>query len=682
MKISFLIILLALSSGLSAQNYIKTANDCYDEKKYKCVIENYQKALDAKTYQEKDYITIITRIGYAQMQEKNFREAARLFTESVKAKPDNNAYSWWNLGASQYSLGSYAEAIASYEKAKPGYANNAVNLSSIWFEQARAMYYAGDYENAWKNYQQSYKLDSTNIDAATGLAASAYSLGKYEDAIAYYDLVISRGTGPEDAGFLSDMYFWKGKSQSALSQNEKALGSYEMAISLDSTHDNAYALAGDAAIALKYYTTGVKYYTRAIELGNTDKGAMAARYYMRGKAHNNLKDYSAALADLNKALELKPDYLSPHWDIAAVWYNQEKYKQALEAYTKCLGLYKDTASLRSLYYWRGETYRAIKDYKNAAKDYNMSLKLDPGYGAAAWAIATVTKEEQRYKDAIPMYTRAIDMYKENKSSLDDLQYWRGFCYLRLKDTANAIEDFKKALQVNSNLVDPNMEMGHIHFARKEFYSANTYYNKSFSAIKDSSRLALIWLRKGISNLRTNNTYSATSDLKNSIRYDSLNPAAHRYLGEANYMSKYFNTAVTDFTRCISLYKNNKDSLPVMYAYRAQVYAQLKKYAEALADYEQAAKLQPKEKNHLAEAGKYAFELKQYAKVKDIYTKLIAAYKPAEKTELAFAYYAKGRAAYELNEKQQAVADFTKALEYYPEYAEAKQWLNTAKGSAN
>ncbi len=77
-------------------------------------------------------------------------------------------------------------------------------------------------------------------------------------------------------------------------------------------------------------------------------------------------------------------------------------------------------------------------------------------------------------------------------------------------------------------------------------------------------------------------------------------------------------------------------------------------------------------------GQLAFEIKEYEKAITVFTRLIAMYKPAQKDELMFAYFGRGRAALELKKKQMAMQDLKKSQELNPANKEISGWITKAE----
>ena len=486
-----------------------------------------------------------------------------------------------------------------------------------------------------------------------------------------------------DKKSLAILYYGRGTSLIKNFEDEDALEDFREAILLDSTVSNHYSYAGEASYNLGEYRDAIMYYSLAIQKGKNEPKPTAARYYWVGEGHLQLKEYNQALDAFAKGLAFNPDNSSIHWGIAATYFNQQKWTDAVTAYTRAIGLLKDdTASLKSLYYWRGRTYTGMKDYVKAQADYEAALQIDPRYRDAFRQRTHSYYNLKKYKEAIPLFTSTIAMFSNDNQALDDLYFFRGACHFQLKDTMSAEKDFKSSLSYNSNLLDPNVYMGHINSARRMYAEARTYYNKGAEGfVADSSEMSRIWMRKGISNLLAADvyTYTAKEDLLRSLKYDSLNKEAHRHLADAYYRQANYISAEKELDKCIELYKKVKDSIGRMYLYRGQVRSQQKKYKEALADYDMSEKSTPfTQPADIVVTGQLAFEVKDYEKASRIFSRVIPLYKPDQKNELLFAYFGRGRAALELKKKDQAVKDLKKALEYSPANKDVESWLAKAE----
>jgi tetratricopeptide (TPR) repeat protein len=574
-----------------------------------------------------------------------------------------------------YKEKNYACATENYKKAIEQKVYTSNNHATILYRIGFGLGELDKTEEAISYFKQALEIKPDMGDAYWSLAGNYYNRKEYQLASENYGKAIGFFKEKND---LKTLYYWRAKSYNALEKYNDALTNYNLAIAIDSNNANYHASIGDTYYNQKRYNDAIKSYQRSIFLRDNDKKVMAARYYWLGQAYFELSKYQDALIAYRGAIEYDPGYKNGYWGIAAVYYKQEKWPQAIEEYTKTMSYYKDdTASMKDLYYYRGRSYSFNNEVAKAIADFDALLKIDPGYRNAYWQKSSAYYRNKKYKEAIPLYTRTIELYKGENNSLDDLYFFRGNSYLQLKDTAKAREDFLKALEFNKNLLDPNVGLGDISFANRRYYEAKDYYAKGLSGYKtDSAELSKLYFRRAFAYLMTGVGTSGKSDLETSIKYDSLNKEAHRYLGEVNFTAGYYYTALNEFDKAVRLYKNVKDSLPKMYTYRGMTNSKLGKYKEALLDYEQADKLKPNSVDIIAGIGQLSFETKEYARVVSSFTKAITLYKPSQVNELAFAYYARGRGHYELKDKEKAKADFEKALSYVPNYTEAQKWLET------
>jgi tetratricopeptide (TPR) repeat protein len=579
-----------------------------------------------------------------------------------------------------YTDKNYQCAADNYKKAIAEAKYQEKDKATVLFRIGYALGELKNYEEAIRYFKESLTVNPDLGDAFWSMGGNYYAMAKYEEAIESYGKAIA--LFKDNKNSLKTLYYWCGKSYYGAEKYADAFNNLQLALAIDSNNIDYIVTAGDAAYMTEKYGEAERYYQRSIAIGDKEKRIMSARYYWLAQSHFQQQKYEPALSAYKGAVEYNPDNKDALWGAAATYYSQSKWSDAITYYTKTISYFKDdTASMRDLYYYRGKSYSGNKDYGKAMADFDAALRINPADRGVVWQKASVFLTQKKYKEALPFYTNAISLYNGEKNSLDDLHYFRGFCYLQIKDSTNARLDFQQSLTYNYNLIEPNIQMGHLSFAAGKYYEAKDYYNKGVTNYKtDSSELSRIYFRKGFSNLITASVYTGKDDLLTSLRYDSTNKETHRYLGEVYFTNSNFNLALQEFDKAVYFYKNVIDSLHKIYSYRALCYSQLKKYKEAVSDYEQAEKLKPKAVEYITPAGQLAFEIKDYPKVINAFTKAIALYKPAQKNELAFAYYARGRAHHEQKDKAKAKKDMQKAIELVPTYKEAITWLETINKS--
>lgn len=124
----------------------------------------------------------------------------------------------------------------------------------------------------------------------------------------------------------------------------------------------------------------------------------------RGNAYRDKKEYTLALADHNKAIEL-------------------------------------SASSGRAYLGRGMDYLALNQYEKALADFNQAITLNPELNEAyARRGETSVKLQMNYQQALADFNKALTLGYINK----DLYRYQGQAYFRLNQRDQAIEAYLKA----------------------------------------------------------------------------------------------------------------------------------------------------------------------------------------------------------------------------------------------
>ena len=79
---------------------------------------------------------------------------------------------------------------------------------------------------------------------------------------------------------------------------------------------------------------------------------------------DEMKDYSTAIMDYNKAIELDGKYLDAYWNRASAYYNLKNYSAALKDYKKVLEL---DATKNQVLFQIGYCYSELKNYTAAVE---------------------------------------------------------------------------------------------------------------------------------------------------------------------------------------------------------------------------------------------------------------------------------------------------------------------------
>jgi lipoprotein NlpI len=136
----------------------------------------------------------------------------------------------------------------------------------------------------------------------------------------------------------------------------------------DRAHD--YYNSASSKAAKRDWDGAIADLTKAIEL----KPNHAEAYYNRGFAKAAERDWDGAIADCTKAIELKPDYAKACYNRGNAKKAKGDFEGAKADYTKAIAV--DPKSVWP-YHIRGCIRYDLHDFTNALVDFRKALELDP-----------------------------------------------------------------------------------------------------------------------------------------------------------------------------------------------------------------------------------------------------------------------------------------------------------------
>lgn len=190
----------------------------------------------------------------------------------------------------------------------------------------------------------------------------------------------------------------------------------------------------------------------------------------RAELYTGFDLHEKALADLDEALRLKPDYGWAYSEKADIYTQQHLLEPALACCDRLIELYPGQGwayALRSrawgkcgrlnealadldhavglgsvlgaVYSWRGECRRHLGRFKAAVEDFNSAQALDPAYPLTYLWRGAAWLEMGRHKEAIGDLTRSIKLDPRNLLSFA----WRGEAFLKRGQFKRGIGDLEK-----------------------------------------------------------------------------------------------------------------------------------------------------------------------------------------------------------------------------------------------
>lgn len=267
-------------------------------------------------------------------------------------------------------------------------------------------------------------------------------------------------------------------------------------------------------------------------------------YFLRGLAKYSLEDFTGAIADFDKTLEIHPMYVRALQYRAICNDRLGNLNEALNDFQRAIDLDPFDADL---FFARGITYLHLNRYQAAIDDYDMVLTID------------------------------------NKMSLAFVN--RGIAKSHLKRFDEALSDFDKA--VHYDFMNPE-----VYFHRAMVQAERDAYDEALADFNEAIRLdaqnPLYYFNRAVTELHKNDTVSALRDYEKVNELDRRNALTYYNRGILYACQKQFDKALQMFDNVTLINPKN------IYGYfnRSIVYCELKRWNDAETDLTQVLQLFP------------------------------------------------------------------------------------------
>jgi len=194
---------------------------------------------------------------------------------------------------------------------------------------------------------------------------------------------------------------------------------------------------GFAYCQLGNYTQAVSDYNKAIELDPQ----LADAYVGRGLSYANQGKFVQAISDYNKAITLEPTFAEAYNNRGIFYLHQGDSIQAISDLTKAI--YEDPLDVKA-YYNRGCSYAKQGNSIQAVSDYSRAIEIDSSYADAYYNRGLSLAQQKFFAQALFDFNKTIEI----NPNYGDAYNNRGIIYAMQGNFAQAISDFNKAIKIN------------------------------------------------------------------------------------------------------------------------------------------------------------------------------------------------------------------------------------------
>ena len=302
-----------------------------------------------------DHMTFFYR-GIAKYNLGDIRGARTDFNSAVRLNPVfTSGYHYRAITESR--SGDYESALQDLEKAislRPG-------AAGLYFTRGVTYFLSQRFEPAVKDFDRYIRQEPKDPSAYLNRGASYLFLGDTLSALKDYNKAIKLDR------FEPEGYIRRGRLNAARGQLDEALEDMDKAIELDTANTLAYfhrailySERSELGKALKDLDKVLEY-----EPGN------ALSLYNRSLLYAQAEDYDSALADMDRVININPRTVLAYFNRAGFFVNMGRWDDALADYNKAIELYPDFAKAYMNRSWvelqLGMKRASKEDYKTAQR---------------------------------------------------------------------------------------------------------------------------------------------------------------------------------------------------------------------------------------------------------------------------------------------------------------------------
>lgn len=376
-------------------------------------------------------------MGKLDLSKEQFSEAIQNFNVAIIAKP-NDFEAYFLRGIAKYSLNDFNGAVDDFSR--------TLEIHPLY---VRAYHYRGvandrlsNYADAMNDFQKAISLDPFSEELHLAAGATLMHLNDYPNAVAEFDTALI--INPENA----NAYISRGIAKRYLDDLDGALTDMNNAVYYDFFNIEAVVRRGMIELEREEYQAAMNDFNAALRMDNDNP----LIYFQRGVAYLNLGDTLAALRDYEKVNNLDQRNALTYFNRAIIYSMLEDYDVALALYNKVIEINPENIYG---YFNRGILFYKMKQWDNAEDDFTMVIELFPDF-IDAWmnrAVVRFEKDDIKGAEMDQYHAKQIMAFvSEDKANVDSLYNH----YSKM--------DYNKIISFESDFVDGNRQKTLVQFS--------------------------------------------------------------------------------------------------------------------------------------------------------------------------------------------------------------------------
>lgn len=240
---------------------------------------------------------------------------------------------------------------------------------------------------------------------------------------------------------------------------------------LEMLEGDFYAAQGDHGNALNFYNQ---------VLDIEPKNSLA--FYKKAVAYRRIRNFSAALSELESALKITPDFPNAVLEKAEVLFELKRPDDGIAVYNDYFKMVPEDKIAHLQY---GSALFASKKFEEAEKQADYVLQSDSGNISALKLKSYTSYELGRYEQGQLMLSNFLSKADTSIITSKDHEYMAYF-YQKAGNDSLALESYKKALQYPGVRGELYSEVGNLMIKKAHYQDALNTYQAKLAVHKGSS----------------------------------------------------------------------------------------------------------------------------------------------------------------------------------------------------
>jgi tetratricopeptide (TPR) repeat protein len=157
--------------------------------------------------------------------------------------------------------------------------------------------------------------------------------------------------------------------------------------------------------------------------------------------------------------------------------------QAIEACSAIIEVHPEWADV---HFKLARAYEAKGSHGKAISEYKKAIAINPEYIDACRCLGELYSDEGFYNEAIEQFN--IVLNTKVKFDYADIHKHKGVALEKIGKEEQAIEEYKKALEINPDYSEANFNMAKIYYRKKSFKEALEYISRAVKRLPGNKNL--------------------------------------------------------------------------------------------------------------------------------------------------------------------------------------------------